>query len=151
MNAVRVTLIVLLFILLAGTLLLSQLDNATTGKVYNAVSQMLRLDLKALQISAVQVSNGGHIVAGFVVCGLAQLIFRRWWVLPLVMFFFLGIEAAQLFTTERQAGWLDVLRGWGGSVVAWGLIAIWVRLIRVTDKAHRGVRHERAEDCNCGD
>ena len=84
----------------------------------------MHIDLKALRLDTVQISNGGHIVAGFVVCGLAQLIVRRWWVLPLVMCFFLGIEVAQLFSAERQAGWLDVLRGWGGAVVAWGFFKL---------------------------
>jgi len=124
MNAVRIISTVLLFALCVGTLLLSQLDNATTGKIYGSVSQMMHIDLKALQIDTVQISNGGHIAAGFVVCGLAQLIVRRWWVLPLAMFFFLGVEVAQLFSVERQAGWLDVLRGWGGCLVGWGIIGI---------------------------
>ncbi|MDD2462568.1 MAG: hypothetical protein PHI97_01090 [Desulfobulbus sp.] len=120
--------IVLLCILVAGTLLLSQLDNATTGKVYGSVGKIMHIDLKALRIDTVQISNGGHIAAGFVLCGLAQLIVRRWWVLPLAMFFFLSVEAAQLFSAERQADWLDVMRGWGGCLGAWGLIAIWERL-----------------------
>ncbi|MDD2540713.1 MAG: hypothetical protein PHH28_06675 [Desulfuromonadaceae bacterium] len=130
MLIVRVSSIVLLIALCAGTLLLSQLDNATTGKVYSSVSQMMHIDLKALQIDTVQISNGGHIAAGFVVCGLAQLIVRRWWVLPLAMCFFLGVEAAQLFSAERQADWLDVLRGWGGCLGSRGLIAAWERIIR---------------------
>ncbi len=41
MNAVRVTSIVLLIAICGGTLLLSQLDNATTGKTYGSVSQMV--------------------------------------------------------------------------------------------------------------
>ena len=55
MNAVWVSSIVLLCILVAGALLLSQLDNATTGKIYGAVSQMIHIDLKALQIDTVQI------------------------------------------------------------------------------------------------
>jgi len=137
MNAVRATSIALLIVLCAGTLLLSQLDNATTGKVYGTVSQMMHIDLKTLQVDTVEISNGGHIVAGFVLCGLAQVIVRRWWVLPLAMFFFLGVEGAQLFSAERQAGWLDVLRGWGGSMAAWGLVTICTRLSRAKGKTCR--------------
>jgi hypothetical protein len=110
--------------------MLSQLDNATTGKVYGSVSQMMHIDLKVLKIDAVRISNGGHIAAGFVLCGVAQLLVRRWWVLPLAMIFFLGLEGGQLFSAERQADWMDVLRGWAGSVIAWGLVTVWVRLSR---------------------
>lgn len=114
----------------AGVLALSQLDNQATGKVYGVVSKALHIDLKSLHVDTVQISNAGHIVAGFVLCGLVQLIIRRWWVLPVVLLFFLGLEALQIFSTQRQACWLDVLRGWGGTLIAWFLIMTW-RLLRM--------------------
>ncbi|HXK57949.1 MAG TPA: hypothetical protein PLZ16_15020, partial [Gammaproteobacteria bacterium] len=47
-----------------------------------------------------------------------------WWVLPLLMIFFAGMEAAQLYSVERQASWMDLLRSWSSVVLAWGLFAI---------------------------
>ncbi len=114
----------LLFFLCAVTLVLSQLDNLTTGEVYGAVSQAFNIDLRSLGVRTEQISDAGHGVAGFVLFGVAQLAIRRWWVLPLALVFFLGVEVAQLFSVERQASWMDVLRGWGGVLAAWVLFVI---------------------------
>lgn len=124
LNIRQLILLSLLLSISVFTLWLSQLDNLMTEKVYAAVSQFFHVDLKALGINATQISDYGHTVAGFVLYGVARLTIRRWWVLPLALIFFVGIEAAQLFSVERQASWMDVLRGWGGVMCAWGLISI---------------------------
>lgn len=104
--------------------ILSQLDNATTAKVYAAACSVLNIDLKTMKFDVVQISNGGHTFAGFVLTGFSLCLIRRWWVLPALMFYFLGIEAAQLLTVDRQANWLDVFRSWAGIASAWGFLAI---------------------------
>ncbi len=130
MNIRQLILFSLLLSVSVVTLWLSQLDNMMTGRVYTVVSQFLSIDLKALGVTNTQISDAGHVVAGFVLCGFAQLVIRRWWVLPVALLFFLGIEAAQLFSIDRQAHWSDVLRGWGGVLVAWGMVMI-VEFFRV--------------------
>lgn len=99
--------------------IISQLDNLTTGQLYTAVSSIFHLDLRQFNMTAVQISDNGHIVAGFVLAVLAQLTFRRWWAIPLVMGFMVALELAQLFSAERQTSFADVLRGWGGAGGAW--------------------------------
>jgi len=119
---IRQTSLFLLLILTLLTLVMSQLDNVTTGKVYTAAFQMIHLDLKTLNIDAVQISDNGHILAGFVLGLLAQLCLRRWWAISLVLGFVVCIELAQFLSAERQASFADVLRGWGGVGGAWFLL-----------------------------
>ena len=90
MPFIRQTSLFLLLSLTLLTLVLSQLDNVSTGKVYT-VFQMIHLDLKTLHIKAVQISDNGHIVASFVLTLLALLTIRRWWVVPVMLLFFIGI------------------------------------------------------------
>ena len=97
-------------------IVLSQLDSATVGEVYSFASQVMRIDLQAYKISTVQISDAGHMVAGFVLCGLGQLIIRRWWVLPLMLVFLVALEAGQHFSPDRQADILDVMRGGVGAL-----------------------------------
>jgi hypothetical protein len=119
------------------TLFLSQTDNQTIDQIYMAVIRFLHIDLGALGVTTTQVSDAGHGVAGFVLGGFSQFVIRRWWVLPLVLLFFLGMEAAQLLTVERQASWIDVLRGWIGATIACGMVMIVARfrMRRVADRA----------------
>jgi len=49
---IRQTSLFLLLILTLLTLVMSQLDNVTTGKVYTAAFQMIHLDLKTLNCFA---------------------------------------------------------------------------------------------------
>ena len=98
-------------------IVLSHLDSATVGKVYGVASQAMRIDLQAYKIDTVQISDTGHMVAGFVLCGLGQLIIRRWWVLPLMLVFFVALEVGQHFSPDRQADILDVMRGGVGALL----------------------------------
>ncbi|MFT5701692.1 MAG: hypothetical protein ACI8ZB_004593 [Desulforhopalus sp.] len=125
MNIAKTTSFFLLFILSTSLLVLSQLDNDLTGKVYNTVSKTLYIDLKSLHVTTGMISDGGHIVAGFVLSGLMQLSIRRWWGLPITLLFFIGIEVAQIPSTQREASWLDLLRGWSGALAAWFLVQTW--------------------------
>ena len=124
MNIRQTILLIFLLSLSVFTLWLSQLDNQTTEKVYTLVSQFFHVDLKALGVNATQISDAGHSVAGFVLYGVARFTIRRRWLLPLVLIFFAGLEAAQLFSVERQASWMDLLRGWSGVAIAWAMVTI---------------------------
>lgn len=114
----------LLGILSSSILTLSQLDNLTTSKIYFSVINALHIDLKSLQISFVQITDTGHIVAGFVMGILALIIIQRSWVLPFTLLFFFILEAAQLLSVDRQASGVDLLRSWSGVLTAWVIIAI---------------------------
>ena len=109
-------------------IVLSQLDSATVGKVYGVASQAMRIDLQAYKIDTVQISDAGHMVAGFVLCGLGQLIFRRWWVLPLMLVFLVALEAGQHFSPDRQADMMDAMRGGVGAALGFVSASIVLRL-----------------------
>jgi hypothetical protein len=124
MRAARALTIILFCTLIAAVLILSQLSNTATCTVYGIIGRAVHLDLKVLRVDLVQISNNGHIVAGFVLGGLAQLLFKRRWVAPLTLAFFVALEIAQLFSMDRQGNLLDVARGFGGALCAWGLLAL---------------------------
>ncbi|MCB1761191.1 MAG: hypothetical protein KDI68_15580 [Gammaproteobacteria bacterium] len=106
----------LLLFLSVVVVFLSQIDHQALEQFYTAVTRFLYIDLGALGVTTTQVSDVGHSVAGFVLSGLAQIVIRRWWVLPLILLFFLGMEAAQLLSVERQASWIDLMRQAGSGL-----------------------------------
>ncbi len=130
MSAVRITALVLLAALCFGVVALSQLDTVTVGKAYSTVSRSLHIDLKAFKVDTIQISNAGHLVAGFVLCGLGQLLFRRWYVLPLMLFLFLALEAGQYLTPDRQPDVQDLLRSWGGVILGYLTVLLFTKIKR---------------------
>ena len=119
MNAGRIISLILLISICVVIVVLSQLDSVDVGTAYGAVSQTLNIDLKALKLDTVQISNAGHFVAAFVLCLLGQLSLRRRWLLPVVLVFFLALELGQHFTLDRQPGVMDVVRSWSGCTLGY--------------------------------